>query len=349
MRKARRAAPPRRPHQGGALQQWRGGGGERDQDRAAGDRAAGGDLLHRAFHGRTLLCLSLTSKTGYKLGCGPFAPEIHRLPYPNHFRDGHGLPLEAFVARRLAGVEEAFLNVVPAQHVAAIVIEPVLGEGGFLPAPASYLHGLREICDRHGILLILDEVQSGFGRTGRWAAYEHAGIVPDLSTWAKALGGGMPISAVLGKAAVIDAALPGTIGGTFGGNPVACAAALATLESMEALDINERGARVGRTIRARFEKLKERSTLVGDVRGLGAMIGLELCYDRDPARPAKEAVTAVTAACLARGVLVLPAGPHGNVLRVLSPLVISDTDLARGLDAIEEAVLAAPHRPKGNA
>jgi 4-aminobutyrate aminotransferase/(S)-3-amino-2-methylpropionate transaminase len=293
-----------------------------------------------AFHGRTLMALTLTSKTGYKLGCGPFAPEVYRLPFPNHFRDGRGLSLDAFVARQLAGVEEAFVNRVPAQHVAAVIIEPVLGEGGFIPAPAAYLRGLREICDRHGILLILDEVQSGFGRTGRWAAYEHSGVVPDLSTWAKSMGGGMPISAVLGKAAVMDAALPGTVGGTYGGNPVACAAALAAIESMQALDINGRGARLGKIVRDRFEALKERSNLVGDVRGLGSMIGLELCYDGDPARPAKEAVSAVTAACLAQGVLVLPAGPHGNVLRVLAPLVISDVDLARGLDAIEEAVLA---------
>ena len=301
-----------------------------------------------AFHGRTMMGMTLTSKTGYKLGCGPFAPEIYRLPYPDHFRLGQGLSLDEFTTRQLAGVEEAFINRVPARHVAAVIIEPVLGEGGFIPAPADYLRGLREICDRHGILLIFDEVQSGFGRTGRWAAYEHAGVVPDLSTWAKSMGGGMPISAVLGKAAVMDAALPGTIGGTYGGNPIACAASLATIESMEALDINGRGARLGDTIRKRFERLKERSSLVGDVRGLGAMIGLELCYEGDPSRPAKDAVAEVAAACLARDVLVLPAGPHGNVLRVLAPLVISDADLARGLDAIEEAVLALSEQPKEN-
>ncbi len=293
-----------------------------------------------AFHGRTMMGMSLTSKTRYKVGCGPFAPEIYRLPFPNHFRDGGGLELEAFVERELARLEEAFVNVVAASQVAAIIIEPVLGEGGFIPAPAAYLRGLREICDRHGIVLVFDEVQSGFGRTGRWAAYEHAGVIPDISTWAKSMGGGMPISAVLGKADILDRAEPGTIGGTYGGNPVACAAALATIARMEELDLNARGAEIGDRIRARFEVLQERSDLVADVRGLGAMIGMELCWDGDPGRPAGEAVTAVTAACRERGVLVLPAGPHGNVLRVLAPLVIDDDDLDRGLTAIEEAVLA---------
>ena len=291
-----------------------------------------------AFHGRTMMGMTLTSKTGYKLGCGPFAPEVYRVPYPNAFRDG-ATDLDAYVVRELTRLEETFTNSVPAEHVAAIIIEPVLGEGGFVPAPAAYLRGLREICTRRGIMLICDEVQTGFGRTGRWAAYEHADIVPDLSTWAKSMGGGMPISAVLGKAEVMDAARPGTIGGTYGGNPVACAAALAAIESMEALDINAKGARVGTLIRSRFERLRERSELVGDVRGLGAMIGMELCYDRDPGRPAKEAVAAVTKACLERGVLVLPAGAHANVLRILAPLVIDEVDLERGLAAVEASVL----------
>ena len=291
-----------------------------------------------AFHGRTMMCMSLTSKTRYKVGCGPFAPEVYRLPFPNHFRDGGGLDLDDFVDRELARLQEAFMNVVPVNHVAAIIIEPVLGEGGFIPAPAAYLRGLREICDRHGIVLIFDEVQSGFCRTGRWAAYEHSGVTPDISTWAKSMGGGMPISAVLGKAEILDRAERGTVGGTYGGNPVACAAALAAIETMEALDLNARGAEIGERVRTRFEALKEDSDLVADVRGLGAMIGLELCTEGDPQRPAGDAVSAITAACRERGVLVLPAGPHGNVVRVLSPLVISDEDLDTGLTAIEDAV-----------
>lgn len=293
-----------------------------------------------AFHGRTMMALTLTSKTGYKLGCGPFAPEVYRLPYPNRFRIGDGLAEETFVERELARLRGAFTSHVPAEHVAAIIIEPVLGEGGFVPAPAAYLRGLREICDEHGILLICDEVQSGFGRTGRWAAYEHAAITPDLSTWAKSLGGGLPISAVVGRAEVMDAALPGTLGGTYGGNPLACAAALATLESMEELDLNGRATAQGKVVRQRFEQLAERSDLVGEVRGLGAMIGLELCIEGDPGRPATQQTAAITAACREEGVLVLPAGPAGNVLRILAPLVISDQDLERGLDAIERAILA---------
>jgi 4-aminobutyrate aminotransferase/(S)-3-amino-2-methylpropionate transaminase len=292
--------------------------------------------------------MTLTSKTKYKMGCGPYAPEVYRVPYPRPFQGGGLGDLEAFSKRELWRLEETLSHTIAPEQVAAIIIETVLGEGGFIPAPAAYLRGLREVCDRHGILLICDEVQSGFCRTGRWAAYEHAGVVPDLSTWAKSMGGGMPISAVVGKADVIDAARPGTIGGTYGGNPVACAAALAAIESMQALGLNERATRIGDTVRARFERLRERCALVGDVRGLGAMIALELCHDRDPMRPAKSAMTEVTRVCLERGVLVLPAGPHANVMRILCPLVIEDADLERGLAVIEEAVLATNDNPTEN-
>ena len=292
-----------------------------------------------AFHGRTLMSMTLTSKTAYKTGCGPFAPEVHRLQFPSHFHYGQGQSLSEFVDGQLAALDEAFIHRIRAQDLAAVIMEPVLGEGGFVPVPEAYLRGLRERCDAEGILLILDEVQSGFGRTGRWGAFQHYGIVPDLSTWAKSMGGGLPISALMGKAEVMDAALPGTIGGTYGGNPVACAAALATIETMQTLDLNARGEYVGSVIRERFERLRDRSNLVADVRGLGAMVGLELCHDRDPDQPAGEAVEAITSGCRKRGVLVLPAGTNGNVLRVLSPLVISDADLNRGLDAIEDSLL----------
>jgi len=295
-----------------------------------------------AFHGRTLLGMSLTSKSGYKRNCGPFAPEIYRLPFPNHFKHGGGLSMGAFVDRELNRFREGFISgPVPAEHVAAVIIEVVQGEGGFIPAPPEYLRGLREICDEHGILLICDEVQSGFCRTGRWAAYEHAGIVPDLSTWAKSMGGGMPIGAVVGKASVMDAAEPGTIGGTYGGNPVVCAGAIANIAVMEKQDLNRRAASVGEIVRARFEKLRERCDVVADVRGLGAMIGLECCYDRDPSRPATEVVKIAAARCREEGVLVITAGPFGNVIRVLSPLVISDDDLSRGLDVLERALIGA--------
>jgi 4-aminobutyrate aminotransferase/(S)-3-amino-2-methylpropionate transaminase len=284
--------------------------------------------------------MSLTSKTVYKLGCGPFAPEVYRLPYPDHFHRGPGLSEDAFVRRELARLEDAFGNNVSSEQVAAVIIEPVLGEGGFVPAPISYMRGLRELCDRHGIVLIVDEVQTGFCRTGRWAAYLHSGIVPDISTWAKSMGGGMPISAVLGKAKIMDSALPGTLGGTYGGNPVACAAALATIKRMRELQLNERAAEIGRIVQARFDALKERCDCVGDVRSLGAMAALELCHDRDPARPAKELLERVLAVCRERGVLVIPASRNVNVLRLLCPLVISDADLDQALTVIESAVMS---------
>ena len=191
-----------------------------------------------AFHGRTMMGMTLTSKVGYKQHCGPFAPEVYRLPFPNRFRYGDGLDEAAFVARELQRLEDAFVNTIPADHVAAIILEPIQGEGGFVPVPEAYLRGLREVCDRTGIVLICDEVQSGFARAGHWAAYERYGVRPDLSTWAKSMGGGMPIGAVMGRAEVMDAARPGTIGGTYGGNPVACAAALAAIEVIESEQIS---------------------------------------------------------------------------------------------------------------
>jgi 4-aminobutyrate aminotransferase/(S)-3-amino-2-methylpropionate transaminase len=292
-----------------------------------------------AFHGRTLLGMSLTSKVGTKRGCGPFAPEIYRLAFPNFYRRGDGLSVPDFVARELRSFREALVGVVAPEQVAAVLIEPVQGEGGFVPAPEGYLQGLRAICDEHGILLLLDEVQTGFCRTGRWAAYEHSGIVPDLSVWAKSMGGGLPIGAVLGRAEIMDAALPGTIGGTFGGNPVACAAALATIRVMEEEKLGQRAEVIGRRVRERFEGLRARCPLVGDVRGLGAMVAMELVEGGDPTRPATERTAKILAACVERGLLVISAGPHANVIRVLSPLVIPDEELERGLGILEEEVL----------
>jgi 4-aminobutyrate aminotransferase/(S)-3-amino-2-methylpropionate transaminase len=293
-----------------------------------------------AFHGRTLLGMTLTSKVGYKAGCGPFAPEIYRLPFPYHYRYGDGLDMDAFVARELDRLRDALHSVVAASDVAAVLIEPVAGEGGFVPAPSAYLEGLREICDEHGILLIFDEVQTGFGRTGAWGAYQRLGVVPDISTWAKAMGGGLPISAVLGRAEVMDAVRPGTLGGTYGGNPVACAAALATIRFMEEQELPARAQHVGGEIRRRLERIADRTTLVGDVRGIGAMIAMELVEDGDPARPASTVAGEIAQACVRRGVLVITAGTYGNVIRILAPLVITDAELERGLGTLEEEVLA---------
>lgn len=296
------------------------------------------------FHGRTLLGMSLTSKVGYKAGCGPFAPEIYRLPFPNHFRYGDGLDLDAFVEREIQRLRDAFLNLVAADDVAAVLLEPIQGEGGFVPAPAAWLAALRALCDEHGIVLIFDEVQSGFCRAGHWGAFQHYGITPDISTWAKSMGGGLPISAVVGRAEVMDAAAPGTLGGTYGGNPVACAAALAAIDAMEELQLNRRAQVIGETVRARFTALQDRCPAIADVRGIGAMIGVELVEDGDPSRPAGALVKEVQLAALARGVLMIAAGTHGNIIRILSPLVISDEDLDTGLTILEEEILAAWHR-----
>ena len=294
-----------------------------------------------AFHGRTMMGMSLTSKTGYKLGCGPFAPEVYRLQFPNYYHFNDGLSEEAFAERELGKFHEAFSMYAPAEHVAAVILEVVQGEGGFVPVPKRYLEGLREICKEQDIMLILDEVQSGFCRTGRWAAYEHYDVKPDISTWAKSMGSGMPIGAVVGRAEVMDAARPGTIGGTYGGNPVACAASLATIRVMEEKNLNARAAAIGEKVRGRFEALKGRLDVIGDVRGLGAMVGVEFSYHGDPTKPAGPVVRDALARARDKGVLMLPAGAHGNIMRTLSPLVISDEDLDRGLDIVEQSVIEA--------
>lgn len=292
------------------------------------------------FHGRTLLGATLTSKTATKRHVGPLAPEIYRVPYPNRFLRGDGLGEEAFVARELERLERAFVTVVAPEDVAAILIEVVQGEGGFVPCPASYLRGLRRLCDRHGILLVIDEIQTGFGRTGAWGAFQHSGVVPDLSTWAKAMGGGLPVAAVLGRAEVMDAPEPGILGGTFGGNPVACASALATLDVMHDEDVCARARALGERLHARLSALRAEVPRVADVRGLGAMVALELCDDGDPARPRGDLAADVVRRALAAGVLLLTAGVAGNVVRLLPPLTIGEAELDEGLRAIEEAVRA---------
>ncbi|MEM7308081.1 MAG: aspartate aminotransferase family protein [Planctomycetota bacterium] len=294
-----------------------------------------------AFHGRTLLGLTLTSKVGYKKGAGPFAPEVYRLPFPNFYRYNDGLSFDRFVARAVQRLEEAFVNTIPAERVAAILIEPVQGEGGFIPAPYEYLRAVRRLCDEKGILLIVDEVQTGFCRTGRWAAYEHAGVTPDLSTWAKSMGSGLPISAVVGRAEYMDAPAPGQLGGTYGGNPVACAAALASIATMREQNLNARADEIGARIVERFRSLQERCDRIGDVRGLGAMCAMEFVHDRDPHAPDGDVVKDVIAGCFERGLLVIPAGAHGNVIRILAPLVLTDEELERGLDILEDEVLRA--------
>jgi 4-aminobutyrate aminotransferase/(S)-3-amino-2-methylpropionate transaminase len=288
-----------------------------------------------AFHGRTLLSMTLTSKTHpYKTGLGPFAPEVYRVPYASEYR---GPTTE----EALAALERAFTTLVSPDQVAALVIEPVLGEGGFVPAPTAFLQGIRRICDEHGIVLVVDEVQTGFGRTGKMFATEWYGIEPDLMTLAKSIAGGLPLSGVIGKAAIMDAPHDSAVGGTYVGNPVAQAAALAVLDAFEEDGLVERAAEIGERIRSRMRSWQEREPRIGDVRGLGAMLAIELVRDPETKEPAPELATRVVEEALRRGLLLLKAGVYGNCIRVLVPLVIADAQLDEALEVWEEALDAA--------
>ena len=291
------------------------------------------------FHGRTLLGMSLTSKTGYKIGCGPFAPEIYCLPFPDYYKRHDGLTIDQFVSRELEAFENYLHTVVDATNVAAVIMELVQGEGGFVVAPKPYVQGLHRICKAKGILLIIDEVQTGFGRTGRWSAYEHYDIVPDISTWAKSMGSGMPIGAVIGRAEIMDRTTKGTLGGTYPGNPVACAASLATIQYMKDIDINSKAEKVGKTVMDFFNELQSECDAIGVVRGLGAMVAFELVKDKDPNKPDADLCKALINACAAKGLLIISAGVSGNVIRVLSPLIISKPQLQKGLDILREELV----------
>ncbi len=288
-----------------------------------------------AFHGRTLLSMTLTSKPHpYKLGMGPLAPEVYRAPFPNDYRGP-----DAKTA--LAALRNLFVTQVAAEQVAAIIVEPEQGEGGFIPAGQEFMTGLRALCDEHGIVLIVDEVQTGFARTGRFFAIEHYGIEPDLITVAKSIAAGLPLSGVLGKAEIVDAAHDGAIGGTYVGNPVAQAAALAVLDVIDEEGLVERADEIGATMRTRMHAWQERFDAIGDVRGLGAMLAIELVRDRATKEPAPELAQAVIDAATERGLLLLKAGVYSNCIRVLCPLVITDAELDEALVVWEEALGAS--------
>ena len=288
-----------------------------------------------AFHGRTLLSMTLTSRPHpYKLGMGPLAPEVYRAPFPSAYR---GPDTET----ALAELRGMFKTHVAAEQVAAVIVEPVQGEGGFLAAPTDFLVGLRALCDEHGICLIADEVQTGFARTGKLFAIEHSGVEPDLITVAKSIAAGLPLSGVLGKAEILDAAHDGAVGGTYVGNPVAQAAALAVLDVIEEEGLVERANVIGEAMRARMLAWQERFPAIGDVRGVGAMLALELVADRATKQPAADLAQAVIDAALQRGLLLLKAGVHGNAIRVLCPLVITDAELDEAIGAWEDALDAA--------
>jgi 4-aminobutyrate aminotransferase/(S)-3-amino-2-methylpropionate transaminase len=302
--------------------------------------------FEHGFHGRTYLALALTSKVmPYKKGFGPFAPEVYRIPFPYCYRctaggqrdGGAGGGGQCCMASREA-LERIFATTVDPDSVAAIIIELELGEGGFVPAPKEYVTALAAFARDHGILLIADEIQTGFGRTGKLFASEHYGLVPDIITTAKSLAGGLPLAAVTGRAEVMDAPQVGGLGGTYGGNPLACAAALAVLNAMEVEQIPSHAARMGERVRARFCQWATRYPCIGDVRGLGAMMGMELVTDRVTKGPDKPLTQKILAAALQRGLILLSSGTFGNIVRILAPLTTPDDILDEGLDVMEQAL-----------
>lgn len=284
------------------------------------------------FHGRTLMSLALTGKVlPYKKGFGPFPGDVYHAPFPMAY---HGITTE----RSLEALETLFKADVDPRSVAAIIVEPVLGEGGFYVAPVDFLRALRRVCDEYGILLIIDEIQTGFARTGRLFAIEHAGVEPDMMTLAKSLAGGYPLSAVTGKAAIMDAPEPGGLGGTYAGSPIACAAGLAVLDVIERDNLTARAAAIGEHLMSRLQALAQRHACIGDVRGLGAMVAFELVRNADPRQPDAELTKALTAAVAQQGLVLLSCGIYSNVIRILVPLTASDALIDEGLGIIEHSL-----------
>ena len=297
------------------------------------------------FHGRTNLTMALTAKVmPYKKGFGPFAPEVYRIPYPYCYRCAEGPSGGRCCLADTARLEQILAATVDPGSVAAIIMELELGEGGFVPAPVEYVQTLAAFAKQHGILFIADEIQTGFGRTGKLFASEHYGLVPDLMTTAKSLAGGLPLAAVTGRADVMEAPHVGGLGGTYGGNPLACAAALAVLDAMEAERIPAHAQRTGDRVKARFRQWAEQFPCIGDVRGLGAMVGLELVTDRESRTPDKALTGRVLTAALERGLVLLSAGTFGNTIRVLAPLTADDAIIDEGLDVMGVALEAAVGR-----
>jgi 4-aminobutyrate aminotransferase len=298
-------------------------------------------VFDNAFHGRTLLTMTMTAKVKpYKAGFGPFAPEVYRAPVPNPYR---GITTDAAIA----GLKQLFKAEVDPATVACAVLEPVQGEGGFLPMPADFLRRLAEICREHGILYVDDEVQSGVGRTGKmWAIEHYDDVAPDLLVSGKSIGGGLPLAAVTGAAAIMDAIPPGGLGGTFGGNPVACAAAAAVLDELDRPEVLAHARRLGDELRAALDELHRRFEEIGDVRGLGPMLAIELVADRGSKAPAAELTSRVVAEAYDRGLLLLSCGLYGNVLRFLPPITLGDDELARGTAILAEALTAAGATPR---
>ena len=289
-------------------------------------------VFEGAFHGRTLLTMTMTHKASpYKAGFGPFAPDIYRLPLPNPYRNN--MSFEDF--------ERALIALVDPEEVAAVVIEPLQGEGGFVVPADGFLEYLRKLTTKHGIVFVADEIQCGFGRTGKFFAIEHYGVEPDLIAVAKSLAAGLPLSGVIGKKEIYDRIPGSSIGGTYVGNPIACRAGIEVLNVIEQAKLLDRAVAIGKIIRKRFEDMKKKYTIIGDIRGLGAMIGMELVKDPVTREPAKKECSAVVQECLRNGLIMPSAGLYGNVLRMLVTLVITDDQLNEGLDILDAALTQA--------
>ena len=299
-----------------------------------------------AFHGRTLLTMSMTAKKAYAVGMGPFPDGVYRAEFPYLYRRPEGMPEEAAIDYYVEKFQEVFENASPAEYVAAAVVEPLQGEGGFIPAPIEWIKAIRKICDAHGILLVADEVQSGFCRTGRMFASEYwkeAGVEPDIIATAKSIAAGVPLSAIIARDEIMESVPGGVIGGTFGGNALACAASLKTIEIMERDHLADRSLAIGEKVMARYKEWLAKYDCVGDVRGLGGMIGIEFVEDKASKKPAKALTAAIINECAQNGLLVEGAGIYGNVIRFLAPLVITDEQIEAGLNIFERAIKTCAH------
>ncbi len=293
--------------------------------------------FQNAFHGRTLMTMSMTSKVKpYKFGFGPFAPEVYKAPFPYAYRKPEQMSESAYSDFMIQQFNDFLLKEVAPETIAAVVMEPVQGEGGFIVPEKSFVQAVKSICEQHGILFVADEIQTGFARTGKYFASEHFGIVPDLVTVSKSLGAGTPISGVIGRREVMDAADQGELGGTYSGSPLGCRAALAVLDVIEEEDLNQRALQIGEKVRERFTYLSKEFPFIGDVRGLGAMNAIEIVGEEKA--PDKELTKKILAEAQQKGLLLLGAGVYGNVIRFLMPLVITDDELEEGLFIIEEAM-----------
>jgi 4-aminobutyrate aminotransferase / (S)-3-amino-2-methylpropionate transaminase / 5-aminovalerate transaminase len=300
--------------------------------------------FERGFHGRTYMAMSLTSKVKpYKFEFGPFVPETYKWPYPYYFRT-EGLTTEQADQQLLANFEDYLLSEVPPEEVAAIIMEPVQGEGGFVIPSKGFVQGVKKLCEKYGILLIADEVQTGFGRTGKMFAMEHFDVVPDLMTMSKSIAAGLPISAVTGRAEIMDSANIGEIGGTYGGSPLGCVAALEVIRTIEEEGLVEKAEKIGETFQSKFQPLVTKLEQIGEVRSLGAMCAIEFVKDSKTKEPNKELVQEIIQKAHQNGLIVMSAGLYGNIIRLLTPLVITDEQLQEGLDVLERVIDECCHK-----